>query len=429
MEQNRDLSMKPFFVLWSGQAISLFGSQLVQFALIWWLTETTGSATVLAMASLVGLMPQVILGPFIGVLVDRFNRRLIMLVSDSTVALATVALAALFWMNVVQVWHVFVILFVRALAGSFHFPAMMASTTLMVPKDQLTRIQGLNQTLQGALSIVSAPIGALLLSVLPMQGILGIDVVTAFIAVFTLFIISVPQPESIQAKEKTISSFWADFREGLNYIRGWKGLMMLTGMAMIIKIVLNPAFALIPIFVTDHFNGDAIQLGYLNSAAGIGIVLGGLVLGAWGGFKRRIYTSFAGFIGLGSMLVLLGVVPSSLFWLALVGTLGVGLTIPFIDGPLLAILQATIAPEKQGRVFMIFGSLVSSTAPLGLLVAGPLADLFGVQIWFLVAGALIYIVMLIGLFVPAIKNIEDYQGVPENVGLPVDALQPAVPAD
>ena len=156
-------SLKPFIILWSGQAASLFGSQLVQFALIWWLTTTTGSATILAFASLMGLLPQVLLGPFVGVLVDRWNRRMTMLLADALVAAATLGLALLFWAGSVQIWHVFVILFIRALGGAFHWPAIQSSTSLMIPKEFLTRVQGFNQMLQGGLNIASAPLGALLL--------------------------------------------------------------------------------------------------------------------------------------------------------------------------------------------------------------------------------------------------------------------------
>ena len=152
-------SMKPFFILWGGQSVSLLGSQLVQFALIWWLTERTGSATVLAMASLVGFLPQVILGPFVGVLVDRWNRRLTMFAADTSVALATVVLAYLFWIEAAQIWHVFAILFVRSLTGSFHWPAMMASTSLMVPKEHLTRIQGLEPGIEWWLEHCFSPVG------------------------------------------------------------------------------------------------------------------------------------------------------------------------------------------------------------------------------------------------------------------------------
>jgi DHA3 family macrolide efflux protein-like MFS transporter len=173
----------PFFTIWTGQAISLLGSQLVQFALIWWLTKTTGSGTVLALASLVGLVPQILLGPLIGTLVDRWNRRVVMIVADSIIALATAGLALLFWNGNIQIWHVYALMFIRSLAGGFHFTSMQASTSLMVPKEHLSRVQGLNQMLNGGMNIISAPLGALLLEILSIQGILSIDVLSALFAI------------------------------------------------------------------------------------------------------------------------------------------------------------------------------------------------------------------------------------------------------
>jgi DHA3 family macrolide efflux protein-like MFS transporter len=159
-----------FFTIWTGQAFSLFGSQLVQFALVWWLTISTGSATVLATATLMAMLPQVLFSPFTGALVDRWNRRAIMLAADSVIALATLLLAALFASGAIQVWRLYAIMFIRSVGGAFHWPAMQASTTLMVPKDQLTRVAGMNQTLYGVMGIVAPPIGALLVSALPMNG-------------------------------------------------------------------------------------------------------------------------------------------------------------------------------------------------------------------------------------------------------------------
>lgn len=407
-EKPGNASLKPFFAVWSGQAVSLLGSQLVQFALIWWLTETTASATVLAMASLVGLMPQVVLGPFIGVWVDRWNRRLIMLVSDGAVAVATILLAYLFWIEAADIWHVFLILFVRALAGSFHYTAMASSTTLMVPESQLTRIQGLNQTLNGGLSIASAPLGALLLSIWPMQWILSIDVMTALFAIAPLLFINIPQPSRGTKGEPAAGtdSYWADFREGFSYMRGWRQLMAFTGMAMIVKILLNPAFSLIPILVTQHFGGGAVQLSFVDASAGIGLLLGGILLSAWGGFKRRIMTSMVGLTGLGAGLIVMGAAPASLFTLAIAGALLAGLTIPLVDGPLMAMLQASIAPEMQGRVFMMFSSLVSSTVPIGLLIAGPVADAIGVRLWFIAAGVLTLLMAGVGMLMPSVIDLE-----------------------
>ena len=183
-----------FFTIWTGQAFSLFGSQLVQFALIWWLTQKSGSATVLALATLVGMLPQIVLGPFAGAIVDRSNRRMIMIIADTGIALFTLLLIYLFATDQVQIWHVYVVMAIRSLGGAFHYPAMAASTPLMVPEAQLTRISGLNQTLQGLMALIAPPAGAFLLGVLPTQGVLFVDVGTALLAILPLFFINIPQP-------------------------------------------------------------------------------------------------------------------------------------------------------------------------------------------------------------------------------------------
>lgn len=402
---------RSFFIIWGGQAVSLLGSRLVQFALIWWLTETTQSATTLAMASLAGLLPQVVLGPFVGVLVDRWDRRRVMLAADSMVALATLLLGVLFWLGVVQVWHVFVILFVRALGGGFHWPAMQASTSLMVPEKHLTRIQGLNQTLNGGLNIVAAPLGALLLAVLPMAGIIAIDVVTALFAVTPLLFIAIPQPQRKGQATKGLPAFWRSFRQelgdGLRYVRLRRGLVMLIMIAVIVNLVLNPGFTLLPLLVSDHFQGGALQLGWLESASGAGIVLGGLLLGAWGGFRRRMITSLCGLTLLGAGVLVIGLTPSTSLWLAIVALFFVGIALSLTNGPIHAIIQSTVAPEMQGRVFTLLSSLVTLMMPIGLIVAGPVADWLGVQTWYVAGGVVTFLLAIAGFFNGTLMSIEE----------------------
>jgi DHA3 family macrolide efflux protein-like MFS transporter len=396
----------PFFSIWTGQAFSLVGSRLVQFALVWWLTETTGSATVLAMATLVAILPGVILGPFAGTLVDRWNRRLVMIAADAFVALVTAWLAYLFWTGSATMWHVYAAMLARALGGAFHWPAMQASTSLMVPKKHLSRVAGLNQTMQGALSIVAPPLGALLLSLLPLQGIMAIDLVTAILAIVPLLFVVIPQPEKVAGAAQK-SSVWSDFRTGLRYVAGWPGLMIVLAMAMLINFVVTPASSLMPLLVTDHFGGAALQLGWLQSAWGVGMLAGGLLLSVWGGFRRRIYTSILGLVVSGIALMVLGVVPSSLFWLALVALLVRGFTNPLINGPLFAILQATVEPAMQGRVFTLVQSLAAAMVPLSLAVAGPVSDAIGVRTWYIFGGVTFALVGVVLFFVPAVTKLED----------------------
>jgi len=401
--------MAPFFLIWSGQAMSLLGSQLVQFALIWWLTQTTGSATVLATAVLVGLLPQIVLGPLAGAIVDRWNRRMLMMLADSLVAMATVGLAVLFWTGLVQIWHVYALMLLRSAFGLFHWSAMQASTSLMVPKEHLSRIQGLNQVLNGVMNIGAAPLGALLLVWLPMQGILAIDIVTAAIAVACLFFVAIPQPErhlSTQPGEGQ-TGLWQDVRDGLRYVWAWPGLMLIAGLATLINLVLNPTNALQPLLVTNHFHGQAFHLAWMESAWGIGVVAGGLTLSAWGGFRRRVLTSLVGIIVLGAGIAALGLIPASGFRVAVAVLFVVGFTGPMIDGPLFAVLQSVVAPEMQGRVFLLVVSMAKAISPLGLIIAGPLADRFGVRIWFLVGGILTGLLGAAALLVPAIINIEE----------------------
>jgi DHA3 family macrolide efflux protein-like MFS transporter len=399
-------SMSQFFILWSGQAVSLLGSQLVQFALIWWLTQETGSATILALASMVGLLPQVILGPIIGALVDRWNRRKILLVADSAVALASLVLAILFFSGTAQIWHVFVLMFVRSIGGGFHGPAMIASTSLMVPKQHLTRIQGLNQTLNGGLNILAAPLGAILLEYLPMEGILGIDVITASFAIAPLFFVLIPQPESSRGDGESPSTLIEDMKLGFSYMLGWPGLMAISMMAVLINMLLTPAFSLLPILITEHFGGDALYLGGMQSAMGVGVVLGGMVLGAWGGFKRRILTSITGLLMLGLAVLAIGVMPASLFAVATGAIFMVGFTLPIVNGPIMAVMQVTVAPEMQGRVFTLLQSMAGAMSPVGLAIAGPIADWIGVQTWYIAGGVVCFLMGLVGFFIPAISRVE-----------------------
>lgn len=404
----------PFFTIWIGQAFSLLGSQLVQFALIWWLTQTTGSARVLATASLVGLLPQVVLGPIIGALVDRWNRRVIMILADSTIALATLGLAFLFWTGQEQIWQVYLLMFVRATAGGFHWPAMQASTSLMVPKEHLARVQGLNQMLQGGMNIVSAPLGALLLGWLPIQGVLFIDIGTAMLAILPLFFIRVPQPKlDLSSQRAGGSSVWQEFLTGLRYAFSWPGLVIIGAMAALINFLMTPAFAMLPLLVTGHFDGQAIQLAGLESTMGIGVILGGITLSIWGGFRRRIVTSIAGLfvIALGSLLV--GLAPANAYYLAVAAMFVIGFSLPMINGPVLAIIQGVVDPEMQGRIFTLINSAATAMAPLSLIIAGPMADKFGVQMWFVVSGIATALMGVSGFFIPAVMNLEQGRSQPD----------------
>jgi DHA3 family macrolide efflux protein-like MFS transporter len=359
---------------------------------------------------MVTLLPQVLLGPFIGALVDRWDRRRIMLVADLAIALLSAWLAYLFWADALQIWHVYLIGFVRALVGTFHHPAMQASTSLMVPEEQLPRVAGMNQTLHGVMHIVTPPLGAFLMSILPLHWIMGIDVITAAFAIAPLFFVHIPQPPRREAgvgQQAQASSLWQDVREGLLYIWNWPGMRLLTTMATLLNFLIWPAMALLPLLVSKYFGGEALQLGWINSAWGIGLIAGGLTLSAWGGFRKRIVTSMCGAIGMGLGFALVGLAPVGAFWLAVGAMFLAGAMNAMTNGPIFALLQSVIPPDMQGRVFMIVGSLSGLASPLGLAVAGPVADWLGAGAWFVLGGVATLLMGILGFAMPVIMTIEE----------------------
>ena len=344
-----------------------------------------------------------------GALVDQLNRKWIMIIADAVSALLALVLVALFWTNSIQLWHIFVINILRALAGAFQFPAVQSSTSLMVPKEHLTRVAGLNQALQGATMIATPPLAALLLSLLPIHLILGIDVLTAVIAICLLFFILIPQPPAHQAITRIPTRVWQDMLAGFTFLRQWPALIHIMFIAALLNLVLMPAFTLVPILVTQHFYGSAFQLGWINAAYGFGIVGGGALLGVWGGFKRRIHTSLFGLVGLGIGCLMIGSSSREAYWIAVIGMTLVGIMNAFANGPFFAILQSTVPPEMQGRVFTVLMSVSMAAAPIGLALAGPLADWLGVQLWYMLSALICGVIVVWIMLNPAILQLEEKQ--------------------
>ena len=397
-----------FFTIWTGQTLSSLGTRVAQFALVWWLTEKTGSATILATSVLVAFLPSVFLAPVVGTLTDRWNRRIVMIVSDALVAAAMAGLACLFWTGFIEIWHIYTVNFLTSVGRAFQNLAMVTSTPMMVPEGHLARIQGTNQTLHGVLSMGGPPLGALALAAFEMHIILAIDVLTAALAIGPLIFILIPQPERVEV-EQTSQEFWiwADLREGLRYLWRWPGLRYLLLIAAVLNFFGNTMLTISPLLITDHFNGGATELGWFNSAWGVGIVLGGIVVGVWGGFRRRIMTTIFGWIVYGIGTVCVGITPVDSLAFAIAGITLSGVGSSLINAPLRALLQANVNPHVQGRVFGAFESLTQSTTMFGLIVIGPVTDVFGPQPWFLAGGLLTLFLGISARMIPSVVSIED----------------------
>ena len=411
-----------------GQIVSLVGSAMVQFALVWYVTKQTGSATVLATATTAALIPNILLGPFVGALVDRWNRKLVMIVADLVVALATAVLAVLFATGAIQIWHIIAILLARSTAGVFQGPARTTATTLMVPKEHLSRLGGINQAVDGMINVFSPALGALLLELLPIQGVLAVDIITAAIAIgLLIFFVKVPQPETKPiAGGITLRSLMADVREGMRYVVTWPGLFLMIVMASLLNMFLAPADNLLPLHITTFFGKGAQELAWMQVAVGIGGTVGGLLLGVWGGFKRRVWTVLMGIIGIGAGMLILGLIPANRYNYSLVCLGVVGLMSSFANGSLGPLLQTKVAPEVQGRVFMLLSSLSIAMMPIGLFLSAPIADRFGTPVSYVVGGAACLIIGLLGMMDKRVNTLDlQKEGgaliTPEETSSPADS--------
>ena len=404
MTEASSQSLRNFFIIFTGQTISLIGSRLVQFSLVWWLTQQTSSANVLAFASIMAILPQAILGPFAGVLVDRWNRKRVMLVADTGIALVTVVLALLYASGMIQIWHIYALMFIRSLGGAFHWTSMQASTSLMVPREQIARVAGLNQSVSGIASIVAPPMGALLIEILPIQYVLGIDIVTAVFAIVPLLVIHVPQPPKQLSKAKTVLE---DMRGGLNYVIEWKGLLIIMVMSLTINLLISPAFSLLPLLITGYFKGGALELAWIQSANGLGMILGGLLLGIWGGFKSRVKTAFVALVIAGFSILSFSQTPPDVFPLAVVSIFIFGVTNSIANSSFFAALQTLVPPEVQGRVFTLAMAASTIAQPIGLAVAGPVSEILSIRGWFVIGGVAFIVMALLSFFTPAVMKLED----------------------
>ncbi len=372
-----------FFTIWGGQSFSLVGSALVQFALVWWLTVETGSATVLALGTLMGVLPQILIAPWAGAYVDRWNRRRTMIAADSVISLMALLLMLAFLAGSAEVWMVLLIMFGRATVSGFHWPAMQAATSLMVPERHLGRIGGLNQAMFGLSSVIAAPAGAVMIALFPMWAVLSVDLMTAVIAIVPLLFIPVPEPERDGERKPSLMN---EMKEGLAFLKSWRGALSIIVLFMIANLLLSPAFSLLPLLVIDHFQGGAGEYAAMDALAGIGMLIGGVLLGVWGGGKRKMVTMLVSTMVLSLAVAALGIVPADLLLLAFGLSAAIGLSISLLNGSMMAMMQASVPFAMQGRVFALISAGATAMMPAGLLMAGPLADTFGVRIWYLVAG-------------------------------------------
>ena len=283
----------PFITLWTGQSLAMITSEIVQFSLIWWLTDSYRSATVVSWATLSALLPRAVLNPVIGVLVDRWNRRSILVISHIAIILAMAFLGYIFQTDNDPVVTIFIIIFICAISKSFQSPAMLSSTSLMVPAEHIPRVAGLNQLIQGIMRIVSPSLGAILLLKFPMSGIVMVDIAGASLGLISLLFVMIPKPEKTSGQKSCFSGrnlVFQDIMEGIRYIRNWPGAVEMLGISTTVNFLSCPAFMLVSLLITGHFGGDEKMFGTISAAIGMGMICGGILLSLWSGFRRPMIT-------------------------------------------------------------------------------------------------------------------------------------------
>lgn len=371
MEQPR--GMTAFTIVWVGQVVSLLGSAMTAFALTIWAFEETGQATVLALVAFFSFGPTVLLSPVAGALVDRWNRRLVMMLSDLAAGLSTIVVLVLFATDQLQVWHLYV---TGAFAGAFQafqFPAYSAAVTMMLSKEQYARASGMLSLAQSASGVLAPAAAGALLAPVGIVGVLMVDVVTFVVAVGTLLFVHIPQPESKADGDGSEGSLWRESVYGFRYIYRRPSLLALQMVFFFMNFIAAFTLVLLSPMILARTGNDELVLGTVQSVGAIGGVVGGLVLSAWGGPRRRVHGVLLGMFG-ASLLgqIPLGIGRGLLLWGA--GNFALNFMIPILNGSNQAIWQAKVAPEVQGRVFAVRRLIAQITYPLSMLVAGPLAD-------------------------------------------------------
>lgn len=373
-----------FWAIFIGQALSLTGSALTQFVLLWWITDTTGSVSALAIAGMAALLPQALLGPLGGVFADRYSRRVLMIAADAVSALCMMVLIALFLTGHIALWHVWVMMGVRSAMQAFQTPAAAASAYMLVPQHFLLRAAGLNQSLQSLTVVAAAPLGALAIGIMPIGWALAIDVFTALCGIVPLLCFVIPQ---IFDRAEAGQGILREFRQGLAVVRNTPGLPQLFVLLTVTVLVVMPAFTLLPMLVKQHFGGGAAQVALMEGLSGIGMVVAGLAITAMVP-PRPIVWILAGFASSCLAVALTALVPGNLFGVAVAWWVISGMCFIFGDVPLTALLQTLIPNHLQGRVLSILNALMNLAAPVGLLIITPLGEVFGVRSVFVIAGVL-----------------------------------------
>lgn len=393
---------KTFYIIWTGQLISILTSSVVGYAIVFWLSIETGSAEILAIAAMAALLPQSVLGLFTGVFIDRWNRKLVMIISDLFIASATLILVILFYLGEAEVWHIYVLAAARSAGQAFHMPAMQASIPLIAPENQLMRIAGINQMIQSVSMIAGPAIGALLITLLDMKYVLMLDIVGAVFAAGTLMLVFIPNPEKKDGVRAP--HVFREMKEGLSEIYRDKGLYWLFIFSVIATFFIMPVAVLFPLMTLNHFGGGVMQMSIVEILWGAGMLAGGALIGMLKiEFNKALMINYM-YLIFGLTFFLMGVLPSTGFvWFVTLTAIG-GISSAVYNASFTSLIQIKIDPAILGRVFSTYTSLTLFPAMIGLLGTGFIADRIGIINAFMICGLVNLGIGVVSFMIPSIKR-------------------------
>ncbi len=419
-----------FSVMWAGQFVSLIGTSMTRFALTIWAFQTTGSATVLALVGFFSFAPAVLFSPLAGVLVDRWPRKSVLIISDAGAGFATLILLILAQTGNLAIWHLFLAGAIASTFESFQFPAFSAAITTMVNKEQYARTSAMRSVADSASTIIAPIMAGILLTSIDLAGIMFIDAVTFVIAMGTLALVHIPRLAKSEVSAKKQANLKQEILYGFGYIWRRPSLLGLQLIFTLINLLITMAFILLAPMILGATKNSELSLGTVQMAAGIGGLTGGLLLSIWGGPRRKIHGVLFGMICsglLGQTLIGFG----QALWTWALGAFLMMFSFPIVNSSSQAIWQVKVHPSVQGRVFSVRRLIAQLTAPIAMLLAGPLADrlfepammpagalapLFGgiigtapgsgIRLIFVITGFLVMIVGALGYAIPVVRDIE-----------------------
>lgn len=394
-----------FAIIWTGQFLSILTSSIVNFAIVLWLSQETGSAEVLAFATMAALLPQSVLGLFTGIFIDRWKRKRVMIMADSFIAFCTLILAVLFYFDLAKISHIYVLLALRSVGSAFHMPAMQASVPLLAPKSELMRIAGINQVIQSVCNIAGPALAGLFITMMKMTNILLLDVAGAAFACLSLCFVFIPDPSHEERNSEL--HLWREAKEAIMEVRNQYGLSWLFLLSILATFVIMPVSVLFPLMTLNHFAGNAFQVSLVEVSWGGGALLAGALLGLKKYRWNEILLINGMYIALGLTFLFSGLLPVSGFiWFAVLTALG-GVCGSLYFATFTTVIQSRIDPGVMGRVFSFYMSFSMLPSMIGLLSTGFLADSIGLGNTFIISGGFLCLIGIISFFIPSLISLKE----------------------